>query len=70
MRKVVEGLDPCEDCGAPWMDEGDGTPTQTHTDKCWTAPKAGEVDRRRVSTSQEFIDWLNDPEVQNSVDIG
>ena len=37
--EIVEGLDPCEDCGAPWIDEGNGTPTQTHTEKCWTAPR-------------------------------
>ena len=37
--KVIEGLGLCEDCGAPWMDEGNG-PTQIHTDKCWTAPSA------------------------------
>ena len=42
--KIVEGLEPCEDCGAPWVDEGNGTPVQAHTDKCWTAPRKPSPD--------------------------
>ena len=52
--KVVEGLDPCDDCGAPWIDEGNGSPTQTHTNKCWTspakAPPMGDCGRASIPT--------------------
>ena len=53
--KVVEGLEPCDDCGAPWIDEGNGSPTQTHTDKCWTsptkAPPIGDCGRASIPTT-------------------
>ena len=45
MKKAVPYLEPCEDCGAPWEANTDGTPVQIHKADCWTNCEKGEPSR-------------------------
>ena len=48
MKRVIVGLDPCDYCGAMWVEEYDRTPVQTHKDSCWTATKKEDETEKKI----------------------